>query len=63
MVLVGTYNFLQGMGGNPGLHAQALQKLLKETLSLGPTESAEFLAFLSLPWLIKPFYDRGRDAH
>ncbi len=56
MFLVATYYFLQAMGGNPGLHAQSLQKLLKESWHCGPTQSAAFFAFLNIPWMIKPVY-------
>lgn len=56
MFLVGAYYFLQAMGGNPGLHAQSLQKLLKELWHFSPTQSASFFAFLNIPWMIKPVY-------
>lgn len=56
MFLVGTYYFLQGMGGNPGTHAQALKKFLKEGLGYTPTEMAAFLMLITVPWMIKPLY-------
>lgn len=56
MFLMGAYYFLQAIGGNPGFHNQALQKYLKETLDLGPAGAAAFMAFLLIPWMIKPFY-------
>lgn len=56
MFLVGTYYFLQAMGGNPGLHNQALKKFLKEVLEFSPVESAAFFAVLVIPWMIKPVY-------
>ncbi|MEK7090245.1 MAG: MFS transporter [Patescibacteria group bacterium] len=56
MFLVGTYYFLQAMGGNPGLHTQALQKTAKELWHYSPAESAAFFAFLTIPWVIKPLY-------
>ena len=34
MALVAAYYFLQGMGGNPGLYEQTLDRFLKETLAL-----------------------------
>jgi predicted MFS family arabinose efflux permease len=56
MWLVGLYYFLQGVGGNPGLYVQALQKHVKEVLRFSPAESAGFFAFLTVPWMIKPLY-------
>ena len=56
MFIVGTYYFLQAMGGNPGLHIQSLQKLLKESRHFSPVQSAAFFAFLNIPWMIKPIY-------
>jgi len=56
MFLVGAYYFLQAMGGNPGLHSQALAKTAKEIWGYGPAESAAFFAFLTIPWMIKPLY-------
>lgn len=56
MFLVGTFYFLQAMGGNPGLHTQALQKFLKEILNFSPSQSAAFYFFVGIPWMIKPVY-------
>lgn len=56
MFLVGTYYFLQGMGGNPGVHAQALKKCLKESLNYTPAEAAAFFMLITIPWMIKPLY-------
>lgn len=56
MFLVGGYYFLQAMGGNPGLHRQALEKTVKEIWHYSPAESAAFFAFLTIPWMIKPLY-------
>ena len=56
MFLVGAYYFLQAMGGNPGLHRQALQKTAKEVWHYDPVASAALFAFLTIPWMIKPLY-------
>lgn len=61
MFLVGAYYFLQAMGGNPGLHGQALQKTIKEIWHYSPSESAAFFAFLTIPWMIKPLYGMVSD--
>ena len=61
MFLVGTYYFLQAMGGNPGLHSQALAKTVKEIWHYSPSESATFFAFLTVPWMIKPLYGMVSD--
>lgn len=54
--MVAMYYFLQGMGGNPGLHIQALQRHVKETLQFSPSQAAAFFAFLTIPWMLKPLY-------
>ena len=56
MFIVGAYYFSQAIGANPGLHSQALKRHLKEVLSLDPTQAATFMAFLLIPWMIKPLY-------
>lgn len=56
MFIVAMYYFLQAMGGNPGLHSQSLQKLLKESWKFSPSQAAAFFAFLNIPWMIKPVY-------
>lgn len=56
MFLVGAYYFLQGMGGNPGLHTQALQKFLKDSLHYNAAQSAAFTFLITVPWMIKPLY-------
>ncbi len=61
MFLMAVYYFLQGMGGNPGLYTQALQKFLKEILGYGPTQAAAFGAILIIPWSIKPLYGMISD--
>lgn len=56
MLLMGAYYFIQCMGGNPGIHAQALTKHLKEGLGMDVAGASDFTAFLILPWSIKPLY-------
>ena len=56
MFLMGVYYFLQGIGGNPGLHNQVLKKTVKEVFGLGPVEAAAFFFALTIPWMIKPVY-------
>lgn len=56
MFLMAAYYFFQGMGGNPGLHVQALQKFLKEVWGYGPAQAAALMMLLIIPWSIKPLY-------
>jgi predicted MFS family arabinose efflux permease len=56
MMLVGAYYFLQGMGGNPGLHDQILSKFLQENLKLDEFQAETFSFYLVIPWMIKPLY-------
>ncbi len=56
MFLVGAYYFLQAMGGNPGLHAQSLTKFLKESLHYDTAQISAFTFFITIPWMLKPFY-------
>lgn len=56
MFLVGMYYFFQAAGGNPGFHVQALMKYLKEVAGFSPAETAAFMAFLVIPWMVKPLY-------
>ncbi|MFH1759316.1 MAG: MFS transporter [Patescibacteria group bacterium] len=61
MWLVATYYFLQGMGGNPGLHSQALELFLKKSLLLNPMGQASFFFIITIPWMIKPLYGMISD--
>ncbi len=61
MFLMAAYYFLQGMGGNPGLHTQSLQKFLKEVWGYGPAQAAALMAILIIPWSIKPLYGMLSD--
>lgn len=56
MVFVGACYFLQGIGGNPGLHDQSLTKLLKTSYGFGADATAAFIATLWIPWMVKPLY-------
>ena len=55
------YYFLQGMGGNPGLYTQSLQKFLKEVWGYGPAQAAALMTILIIPWSIKPLYGMLSD--
>lgn len=54
--LVAAYYFLQGMGGNPGLHSQSLLKFLYEDWGYSEEGAAKLLAVTMIPWMIKPIY-------
>lgn len=56
MWLMAAYYFLQIMGGNPGLHAQALDKYLVDNLGLNGTSKATFDFIVTLPFMIKPLW-------
>lgn len=56
MLLMGAYYFIQCLGGNPGIHAQALTKHLKDGLGMDAAGASGFTAMLILPWTIKPLY-------
>lgn len=62
VLLMGAYYFLQGMGGNPGIHRQALESYLKNTLGLSPPGQAEFFLFITIPWMVKPLYGILSDS-
>ncbi|MBI2108924.1 MAG: MFS transporter [Parcubacteria group bacterium] len=62
MILVGVYYFLQGLGGNPGFHAQALDLFLKNNLGLNPAGQASFMFLVTIPWMIKPLYGFLSDS-
>lgn len=48
--------FAQGIGQHVGLVAQPLKFFFKETLGMDPAQTTEFLAILTIPWMIKPLY-------
>jgi predicted MFS family arabinose efflux permease len=56
MWLMFAYYFFQIMGGNPGLHAQALDKYLVDDLALNATSKATFDFIITLPFMIKPLW-------
>ncbi len=48
--------FAQGIGQHVGLVSQPLKFFFKETLGMNPAQTTEFLAILTIPWMIKPLY-------
>ena len=56
MWLMAAYYFLQIMGGNPGLHAQALDKYLVDELKLSATSMGTFAFMVTLPFMVKPLW-------
>lgn len=53
--------FAQGLGQAGGLISQPLNYYLKTGLGLNSAEVADYLAILTLPWMIKPFYGLVSD--
>jgi MFS family permease len=53
--------FAQGLGQHGGLISQPLNFYLKQGLGLDTATAAEYLAILSLPWMIKPLYGLVSD--
>jgi len=56
MWLMAAYYFLQIMGGNPGLHAQALDKYLVDELGLSGASMGTFAFIVTLPFMVKPLW-------
>lgn len=54
--LFGLVYFAQGLGQASGLVSQPLNFFFKESLGLNPAQVTEFLAVLTIPWMIKPLY-------
>lgn len=54
--LFGLAYFAQALGQMGGLLSQPLAYYFKESLGLDSAQLAEYLAILSLPWMIKPLY-------
>ena len=61
VVLFGLAYFAQGLGQSGGLIYQPLNYYLKSGLGLNPAEVSEYLAILTLPWVIKPLYGLVSD--
>jgi MFS family permease len=59
--LFGLAYFAQGLGQAGGLISQPLNYYLKEGLGLNASQVSEYLAILSLPWVIKPLYGLVSD--
>ncbi len=53
--------FAQGIGQAGGLISQPLSYYLKQGLGLNAAEVADYLAVLTLPWIIKPLYGLVSD--
>jgi len=56
MIFFGLVYFMQGIGQASGLVSQPLNFFFKEALGLNPAQTTEYLAILTLPWVIKPLY-------
>lgn len=61
VVLFGLAYFAQGLGQAGGLIYQPLNYYLKSGLGLNPAQVSEYLAILTLPWVIKPVYGLVSD--
>ena len=61
VVLFGLAYFAQGLGQSGGLISQPLNYYLKAGLGLNPAQVSEYLAILTLPWVIKPLYGLVSD--
>jgi MFS family permease len=61
VVLFGLAYFAQGLGQAGGLINQPLNYYLKSGLGLNPAQVSEYLAILTLPWVIKPLYGLVSD--
>ncbi len=59
--LFGLAYFAQGLGQHGGLISQPLNYYLKQGLGLDTATAADYLAILSLPWMIKPLYGLVSD--
>jgi hypothetical protein len=59
--LFGLAYFAQGLGQAGGLISQPLHYYLKQGLGLEPAQVSDYLAILSLPWMIKPLYGLVSD--
>jgi hypothetical protein len=59
--LFGLAYFAQGLGQAGGLISQPLNYYLKQGLGLSATQVSEYLAILTLPWVIKPLYGLVSD--
>ncbi len=61
MIFFGLVYFMQGVGQAAGLMSQPLTYFFKEALGLDPAQSTEYLAILTIPWVIKPLYGLVSD--
>ena len=61
IILFGLVYFSQGIGQHVGLVYRPLQFYFKEELGLNPAQVTEYLAVLTIPWMIKPLYGLVTD--
>lgn len=61
MIFFGLVYFMQGVGQHVGLVSQPLSYFFKEALGLNPAQTTEYLAILTIPWVIKPLYGLVSD--
>lgn len=59
--LFGLAYFAQGLGQAGGLISQPLNYYLKQGLGLDSAQVSDYLAILTLPWMIKPLYGLVSD--
>ncbi len=55
-IFFGLVYFMQGVGQASGLVSQPIFYYFKEALGLDPAQTTEYLAVLTIPWVIKPAY-------
>jgi len=61
IILFGLAYFAQGMGQAGGLISQPLNYYLKQGLGWNAAQVADYLAVLTIPWIIKPVYGLVSD--
>ena len=61
MIFFGLVYFMQGIGQAGGLISQPLSYYFKEALGLDAAQATEYLAVLTIPWVIKPLYGLVSD--
>ena len=56
LFLFGLIYFAQSIGQSGGLIAQPLQFFFKQRLGFNPAQTTEYLAIVTIPWMVKPLY-------